>query len=228
MEESMEVTSPVVDSEESLPMKKVNDLIKRTKVEEASRVQRALEAKHAQEIESLKASMGQSSQAPVDMDSMYGEFHKRLMNDVSQHQQKQAEAQETERLKKLAHAYVANTVKGAEKFEDWKEVTQNFNPQKFPELSLLLGQFENGDELLYDLNKRPQTLAAVQLMADRSPEMAEQMLKEISGSIAENNKAKEQHVPTPQPLSRTKSSTAGADSGAWTYEDLKNADWLKG
>lgn len=214
-----------LEAEETLPMSKVNSLIKREKESAAERVRREMQEQHAAELAKLQAS--QAQQPGVDIDKVYSEVESRLMKQIADRQQKMQQEADREEFKKLAANYHVGTERGKESYEDWDAVTSDFDPNEFPELALMIGKFDNVADIVYDLNKRPNTLANIHAVLKDSPSMANKMLKQVSDSIKENQKAKQQHVTAPAPLSRTKSSTVGADNRKMTLADLKKQPWLK-
>jgi hypothetical protein len=117
---------------------------------------------------------------------------------------------------------------GKDRYSDFDEVMTDFEPTAFPQVALLAAHLENTPDVMYELAKNPNKLVQINTLAERSPKMAERMLKELSDSIIKNQEAVENTVLPKAPLSRLKSSTTvGADTGKMTVRDFKNQDWLK-
>jgi len=218
-----------VEPEKSLPVSRVNDLIKREKAAVADKVRQEMEAAYQAELQKLRES---KPLATENASNDISDIENRVFNRIMQEAQKQQHADEEEQRKlamqQVADEYFSKMRKGKEQFDDFDTVMKDFEPASFPQVVVLANEVENTPAVMYELSKNPQKLAAVQLLAERSPGKAREMLAKISESISNNEKAVAEHQSTNAPLSRLKSSNVGADSGKMTIKDYKNAPWLRG
>ena len=111
--------------------------------------------------------------------------------------------------------------------EDFKQVTDDFDLENLPDIAFLAEEMENTPEIMYELAKNPLKAAGIMALANRSTKEARKAIKKLSESIAKNQQAEAEHVPTQPPISQLKPSKAGADTGKMTLQDFKNAAWLK-
>jgi hypothetical protein len=81
---------------------------------------------------------------------------------------------------------------------------------------------------MYELQKNPHKLAQIDMMAKTDPDMAREMMQNLSKSISENKQAMQSNPGVKEPLSRLKSSTVGADTGIKSLRDLKKSPLLRG
>lgn len=234
---AMPQDQPLADTQKVLTQEEVNRIVKREKLQAADRARRETEAKYQQELDQLRAQPQATqpmdvaqAQAPgsLNHDDVYKHVYDRLLQDHQKAQEDQARAEQEKSMQDIASKYFLKMGKGSEMFDDFEEVTKDFQPAAFPQVVYLAAEFENTPELMYELSKSPQKLAAVDQMAQKSPGMAKKMLQQISDSIVQNKQAKDQYVSGAQPLSRLKSSTAGSDTGQMTIQDFKKMPWLRG
>lgn len=232
IEQEVSPVEPQKMQEKLLNEVQVGDIVRREKAAAAERARRETEAKYAQEIEQMKAQMqsgvvAQSTPGSFDPDQMTDVVYKRIMDEVSKHQEQAAQAEHEKAMKNVADQYFLKMGKGSELFEDFSEVMKDFEPAAFPQVVFLASELENTPAVMYELSKNPQKLATIQAMADKSPAMAKKMLGQLSDSIKRNEAAAAENVNVPAPLSRPKSSIVGQDTGTMSIRDFKKAPWLK-
>ena len=224
--------------EKMLPQSQVNDIVKREKAQVAERVRREMEAEMAQKQSS---NMGGMSQGP-DMDAIKQEVLNHIMQKAqemdAQEEKKAQEAQsakEREDLQKAADDFYLKMGAGKDKYSDFEEVMQDFEPHAFPRVAFLAA--ENGSDgqpldtagIMYELARNPTKLTHLNDLAMHSPKMAKKEMEKLSQSIVKNQQAIQENVSPREPLPRLKSSSSvGADTGEMTLRDYKNADWLRG
>jgi hypothetical protein len=152
------------------------------------------------------------------------------LQEAEQERMRLAEEAETQRLtKEAADKYLLKVSQQKADFPDFDEVMKEFDMTQFSGLALLAGQMDNTAAIMHELASNPSKVAQLQFWAERSSPMALREMQKLSASIAKNQQAAANNVPTNAPLSRLKSSTvAGADNGQMGLKDFKNADWLKG
>lgn len=236
MEEDAVVTSAQdiqTEPEKTLPVSRVNEIVKREKSIAAENARRELEARHAEELARLK---GQSQSGyQDDMSSIEDRVVNRLMAEAKKHEEAEAkryheelEQKQIEEANKLVAKYSSKMAQGKEFFNDFEEVMSDFAPQAFPQLVFLAAQEENTPAIMYELAKNPMKLASLQKLAEMHPGLAEKEMKKLAQSISQNHQAVQENVSVQPPLSRLKSSqSTGVDSGKMSIADFKNADWLR-
>lgn len=223
-----------VEPEKTLPVSRVNEIVKREKGLAAEKIRRELESQHAEEISRLKS----QNQAPIQDDmssSVEDRVVNRLMAEAKKHEDAEAkryqdemEAKQVEEANQLVAKYSSKMAQGREFFDDFEDVMSDFVPQAFPQLVYLAASEENTPQIMYELAKNPQKLASLHTLAMTHPALAEKEMKKLAQSISVNHQAMQENVSAPQPLSRLKSSqSTGVDSGKMSIADFKNADWLR-
>lgn len=238
MNESIEapVAEQVVE-EKTLPVSRVNEIVKREKLEAAEKARQEVQAEYAKKMEELQAQQmqAQQSQAPsmggmpgVDAESIKKQVMDQLMAEARQQQEAYQQEQHQKEMERVAGNFFTKMGAGKEMYPDFEEVTGTFNPSSFPQLVFLAAEMENTPDIMYELAKNPQKLATIDYLAQRDPMAAKSMLGKLSDSITQNKQAAENMKSANAPLSRLKSSTVGADNGVMGLSDLKKAPWLRG
>lgn len=221
------------ETEKTLPVSRVNEIVKREKGLAAEKVRKELEAQYSEELSRARSQSPQPVQD--DMSSIEDRVVARLMAEAKKHEEAEAKRyqDEQERLQieeanKLVHKYSSKMNQGKEFFDDFEEVMSDFAPQAFPQLVYLAANEENTPAIMYELAKNPMKLASLQKLAEMHPALAEKEMKKLAQSISQNQQAVQANVSAPQPLSRLKSNqSTGVDSGKMSIADFKNAEWLR-
>lgn len=213
------------EQEKTLTQSQVNEIVGREK----AKAKREAELKHQQEIEALQARAVQQSQrneeVPRDFDSnaMYQQFVERMNADMVT---KQNEAEMT----RVANNYMSKMDSGKDLYEDFGDVTADFDPREFPQIVYLVAGLDNAADVVYDLSKNAQKLSYIDNLAKVSPKIAQRELLKLSNSISENRKAanESQGQQAPAPLDQMTSSRISGSNGKQGIRDLRNQPWLKG
>ena len=222
-------TEPV--QEKTLTQSQVNDIVKREKAQAIERAKRELKTE-------LDAAMKTSSSSMGGVQPDYKAIKDEILNDLKemgrQHQEaaqkkrQEAEAaEEKQAAEEVANKFFMKLGAGKEQFSDFEEVMKDFEIAAFPRLAFMAADMDNTAHIMYELANNPSKLAQLQLLAQSSPKLAKKEMEKLSQSIAQNQEAKANNASAPEPLSRLKSSTVGADSGKMTVRDYKNEPWLK-
>ena len=222
--------NPVVEPEKErmIPQSQVNKIIKH-KTYEAAQAQRELEEKHRQELEAIKAQQQQSQRnenVPRDLDAnaIYQQVQERFNAEM---QQRHLQGE----IDRVANTYLSKIEQGKSAYEDFSEVTKDFDPVEFPQLIYLVSGIDNAADIIYDLSKRnPEKFAELQNLAERSPKLAQARLLKLSRSISENRQAQadERSANVSEPLDRLQSSRVSGSNGKPGIRDLRNQPWLRG
>jgi hypothetical protein len=208
--------------EKTLPVSRVEELVKKAKLKGRDSMQAELDALKAENA-NLKTSTGSMGgmQIPVDKEALKQE----VLNDLKQQFQKEHERRAQEEMekeaKKIADSYHARMSSGKETFEDFDEVMADFNPAAFPNLVFLAQQVDNTPAVMYELMKNPSKWATIAVLSERDPQAAQNMINKVSASIKANDQAKAEEKTAPPPLSRMSSSPTGQDSGKPSLRDFK-------
>lgn len=211
---SSEEAGTAAEPEKTLPVSRVEELVKKAKLKGRDSMQAELDALKAENAQ-LKSggSMGGMAVPAVDTEAI----KQQIMNDLTQQMQKAKEQRAQEDMekeaKKIADAYHAKMASGKESFEDFDEVMADFNPAAFPNLVYLASQVDNTPAVMYELMKNPSKWATITLLSERDPQAAQNMIRRVSASIVANQQAKADEKNVEPPLSRMSSSPTGQDSG---------------
>jgi len=219
----------------------VQKIVEREKANASDRTKRKLEAEYNERLDRLRAEkeeiarqlngMGQSSQgnyasnnqAPFSID----EVVKKVRDDLSQDMQRQ----EMERyVRGVADSYASKMAAGSSKYEDFNDTIKDFEASSFPNLIFLAEKLDNLPDVMYDLIKNPSKLIAINTLAEKAPSLASAELNKLSASIKHNQEAQQsaQRLGTPSPLDRVQPSLISGGNGQMSFNDLRNADWLRG
>ncbi len=226
------LVTPSNEPEKTLTQSQVNEIVKREKAAAADKVRRELEALQAQQPSQPQGLGGMPQENMGDIEEKVFNRILEHANKLKEEEERQAReyhmAQHKAKLEEEAGNYLTKVALGKEKISDFEDVMKDFDASAFPQLALLAGRMDNTAEIMYELTKNPEKLARLDHLATRSEKLATKELEKLSQSIAKNEQAMLDNVTTNAPLSRLKSSTAGADSGKMGLKDYKSADWLRG
>lgn len=194
------------------------------------------EAKYQRDLEAAKAIQGKQDQrnAEVPRDVDANAIYQQVQEKFNQQMQAEKERQEQERVRahmaSVADNYLAKVEQGKTAYEDFDEVTKDFDPTAFPQLTFLLAGIDNAADVLYDLSKNPIKLAGLDRLAEKNPRQAHSELIKLSQSITVNKdaKAEAQNQNVAEPLDRLQPSRVSGSNGKMGIRDLRNQPWLRG
>jgi len=210
--------SVATEQEKMLSQDRVNEIVKREKAAATDKARREMQA----EIDALK-NQGVGGMAPaVDTDAIYNDVKSRLMQEIDEQKQQQAEQVQRERVQGLVDKFFVGMEKGKEFAPDFDLVTAKFNASAFPQLVTLVASREDLAPIMYELAKNPLKASNLDVLAQRDPEAAMQQLEILGGSIKANMEAEKNNPKVNPPLGHLKPSiSAGVDSGDLSLGDLK-------
>ncbi len=206
--------------EQMLPQSKVNELVANAKLVSAEKARKEAEAKYAQMMQSQGGSMGMSGQQVQPQQEM-PDFGALVEQKLAEKEQAILHNQQREWIKSQADKFNEGMSQGENLYSDFKEVTGNYNPSKFGHVTLLAAQVDNVADVMYDLLSNPMKLTNMQKLAEIDDNLALEEMRKLSASIKRNEQAVSSNQKSPSPLSKLKTSIAGADSGKKTIADYK-------
>ena len=222
--------NPNVESvkEKMVPQSHVDKIIKH-KTYEAAQSRRELEEKHQRELEEIHAQQQKQTQRnenvprDVDANAIYQQVQERFNQEMQQRQIK------TE-MDRIANSYLSKMEQGKGSYDDFEDVTKDFDPTAFPQLTYLVAGMDNAADVIYDLSRNPLKLAGLDRLAEKNPRQAQAELLKLSRSITENRQAKadEDSNNVAEPLDRLQSSRVSGSNGKKGITDLRNQSWLRG
>jgi len=215
-------SDPNENQEKTLPISRVEELVKKAKLKGRDSMQAELDALKS-ENEKLKNNSGSMGgmPIPVDKEALKQEVLNDLRQQFQEANEKRAQEEMDKEAKKIADTYRSRMSAGKEEYEDFDEVMADFNPASFPNLVLLASQVDNTPAVMYELVKNPSKWATLAILSDRDPHAAQNMINKISSSIKANQQAKASEKEVPSPLGRLSSSTTGQDGGEPSLRDFK-------
>lgn len=212
--------------EKTLTQSQVNAIVQREKERAADKARREAEEIYKQQLAQAGQQVSQSQKSgaqDVNADAIYQQVQDRFMQEM---QQRQQEAEMTN----VANKYLQQMQTGKEAYEDFEQVTADFDPTEFPQLVYLVAGLDNAADVIYDLSKNPAKLATMDLLASRAPKKAQAELLKLAVSIKDNRQAAreadEQSVDAP--LDRLQPSRVGTGNGKLSIADLRRQPWLRG
>jgi hypothetical protein len=212
--------------EKTLTQSEVNKLIGRAKAESAEKARRQLEQQYQLQLEQIETKQPQRNETEsreTDADAIYQQVQEKFNQEMQQRQL------ETE-MSNVANQYVSKMDLAKGEYEDFSEVTQDFDATAFPQLVYLVAGIEHGGHVMYELAKNPLKLEALDSLARKSPKIAQRELQKLAASIATNRAAQQDasQQGTNAPLDRLTPGNVTGSNGKSTIKDLKSASWLRG
>ncbi len=191
---------------------------------------RAREEAQAQYRQQPQAQGMGGMQAPgVDEEALMSKLAARMQKQLDAQQQAQQLEHDRAQVEDAARVYLDKMKQGPQLYADFDEVTGDYNPAAFPQVSILAAQMDNTPDIMYELNKNPTKLTHLHSLARANLDMARKEMVKLSQSIKQNEEAVNNNVKSPSPLTKLKPSTiAGSDSGKKSISDLRKQPWLRG
>lgn len=232
MEETNQVIENAVDNthvapenEKMISQSQVDKIIKH-KTYQAAQIQRDMEERHQRELEEIRAKQTQRNEnvpRDVDADALYQQVQERFNKEMEQRQIK-------EHIDSVANSYLSKIEQGKSTYDDFEEVTKDYDPRAFPQLTYLVSGIDNAADVIYDLSRNPLKLAGLDRLAEKNPRQAQAELLKLSRSISENRQAKadEDSQSVAAPLDRLQSSRVSGSNGKMGIRDLRDQPWLRG
>lgn len=217
------------DTEKMLSQSQVNKIVQHEKAKAAQTIKRDLEERHQRELEQIKSQQQQQTQRneqvprELDANAIYQQVQERFNTEMEQRRFK-------DEVDRVAHSYISKIEQGKTAYDDFDEVTKEFDPTAFPQLTYLVSGLDNAADVIYDLSRNPIKLAGLDRLAEKNPRQAQSELLKLSRSITENRQAQsdESSNTVAAPLDRLQSSRVSGSNGKMTINDLRNQPWLKG
>ncbi len=217
------------EAEKMLSQSQVNKIVQHEKAKAAQSIKRELEEKHQRELEAIQSQQHQQSQrnenVPRDMDTnaIYQQVQERFNQEMQQRRLK-------DEMDRVATSYLSKMEQGKTVYDDFEEVTKEFDPTAFPQLTYLVAGIDNAADVIYDLSRNPLKLAGLDRLAEKNPRQAQAELLKLSRSIMENRQAQsdENSANVAEPLDRLQSSRVSGSNGKMGIRDLRKQPWLKG
>jgi|SRR6185503_681638 len=214
--------------DEMLPKSRVNEIVQREKAKAADKARREAEEHYKQQLamqqnQAVTNTQVQGNLQPA-VDDIYQQVQNRFMQEM---QQRQHESE----MQNIANSYINKMASGKDSYEDFSEVTKDFDPSEFPQLVYLVAGIDNAADVIYDLAQNPMKLAAMHTLAQSAPKKAQSELLKIANSIRNNRQAAQEAdgQQSNEPLSRLQPSRIGASNGKpQSISDLRNLDYLRG
>lgn len=225
------VENPNVESEQEkmLSQSQVNKIVQHEKAKAAQTIKRDLEERHQRELEQIKSQQQQQTQRnesvprELDANAIYQQVQERFNQEMEQRRLK-------DEVDRVAQTYISKMEQGKSAYDDFEEVTKEFDPTAFPQLTYLVAGIDNAADVIYDLARNPLKLAGLDRLAEKNPRQAQAELLKLSRSIVENRQAQsdENSNPVAEPLDRLQSSRVSGSNGKMGIRDLRKQPWLKG
>ncbi len=199
-----------------------------------SEVDKLVGAVRAKERAQAQSQYGQQGMGGMQAPAFDEEALMQKMSERMQQQQQDAlKAQELEQQRRevdeIAKTYLDKMSQGKDIYEDFDEVTSDFSPAAYPQVTILASQQDNLPDIMYELSKNPTKLTHLHVLALTNPQQARKEMTKLSQSIKKNDEAIANNSKSPAPLSKLKTSArAGSDNGKRSIADLRKQDYLRG
>lgn len=217
------------EQEKMLSQSQVNKIVQHEKAKAAQTIKRDLEERHQRELEQIKSQQQQQTQRndsvprDVDANAIYQQVQEKFNQEMEQRRLK-------DEVDRVAYTYTSKMAEGKNAYDDFEEVTKEFDPAAFPQLTYLVAGMDNAADVIYDLSRNPLKLAGLDRLAEKNPRQAQSELLKLSRSIAENRQAQsdENSNQVAAPLDRLQSSRVSGSNGKMGVRDLRKQPWLRG
>src|SRR5882672_7970598 len=228
-ESAVDNTNFVPEQEKMLSQSQVNKIVQHEKAKATQTVKREMEEKHQKELESIQSQQQQRTQRnenvprDVDANAIYQQVQERFNEEMQQRRLK-------DEMDRVATSYLSKIEQGKTAYDDFEEVTKEFDPAAFPQLTYLVAGIDNAADVIYDLSRNPLKLVGLDRLAEKNPRQAQAELLKLSRSITENRQAQsdENSSNVAAPLDRLQSSRVSGSNGKLGIRDLRKQPWLKG
>ena len=218
-----EQVSAPQEQQKMLSQDEVNRIVVREKSRAAESARRELEEKHQKELAQRSSERNAETTREVDADEIYQQVQDRFNKEMQEQQLKQ-------QMTQVANSYLQKIEKGRNAYQDFDEITKEFDPSSFPQLTFLLSEVDNAGDVLYDLSKNPTKLAGIDRIAEKNVNHARSIISKLSKSISDNKQAQEdsQSQNVSEPLDRLQSSRVSSSNGKMGVRDYRSQPWLRG
>jgi len=218
--------SDTSEQEKMLSQSQVNKIVQHEKAKAAQAAKREIEDKYQKDLMELQKRQSERNEdvsREVDVNAIYQQIQERFNQEIQQRQLK-------DEMEKVANSYLSKMAAGKDAYEDFEEITKDFDPTAFPQLTYLVSGIENAADIIYELSLNPLKLAGLDRIAEKNPRQAQAELLKLSQSISENKKVKayENSNSVSEPLDRLKSSRISGSNDKMSIRDLRDQPWLRG
>lgn len=209
-----------------LSQDQVNKIVAREKMRAADGARRDAEERHRAELDQLRQTQEQRNSSvsrEVDTDAIYQKVQEQFNKEMQERQLK-------DHMSQVANNYLGKVNSAKANYQDFDDVTKDFDPTAFPQLTYLLSGIENAGDILYHLAQNPLKLAGIDRLAEKNPRQAQSELLKLSQSIASNKQAQTDAAgqTVADPLDRLQPSRVSGSNGKMSVKDLRSQSWLRG
>lgn len=228
------IVTPTEQQEKMLPQSLVKKIAAQEKEEGYLRGKREAEAEYKRLLQEREAKattqvaseqVQRNEQVPRDVDAnvIYQQVQERLNEDL---RKKQLE----EEMSQVANNYLSRVDLARKSYDDFDDITKDFDPTAFPQVTYLVSGIENAGDVVYELAKNPAKLVMIDALAQKNPKHAQSELLKLSRSISENRAALAQadSQSVAAPLDQLQPSRISGSNGKMSIKDLRAQPWLKG
>lgn len=208
-------------AEKLLSQSQVNEIVGNAKREAAERAVEAYKRQQTQNapiISHAQESNVSRFASEDDVKRLAGDEIKRHFNQLEEEAQQRAN---NEAANRIVGMFRDKIIAGKDKFEDFESVTGNVAMQYYPNVVQLLAEHvDNTADVLYHLAKNRDKLYRLESLSSHNSSDAIYEIKRLAESIksnAESSNSKQANAP----LSQTRPSNTGMESGSLSWSDLK-------
>lgn len=203
-QQEAEIAAPVAAQEKMVPQSEVDKIV------------------HAR-IMRERANIAPQMQAPsFDEEALIAKATERMQKQLEEQREAYEQEQQKAQVDKIAETYLEKMALGKELYDDFEDVTADFSPAAYPQVTIMASQYDNLPDIMYELGKNPRKLVDLHVLALTNPPQAKKEMQKLSASIKDNQTALATNVKSPSPLNKLKSSAAaGRDTGKRTIRDLR-------
>lgn len=166
----------------------------------------------------------------VDANTIYQQVQERFNAEMLKQKELAEQEKQKAQMQIVANTYLSKIDQGRAAYSDFDEITKDFDPTAFPQLTYLLAGIDNAADVLYDLAKNPLKIAGLDRLAEKNPRQAHSELVKLAQSIGvnQNAQAAAQNQQTSAPLDRLQPSRVSGSNGKKTIKDLQADPFYRG
>jgi len=170
-----------------------------------------------------------STQAPANTGQSMGGIPQLTDEQVRQIIADEAQKQNhLQAVQQTLHNFSNQMHAGKGKYSDFDETVAKLGDLKnIPHVVKLATDTGIAGDVMYELGRNPVKVASLTTLAYINPQLAEEEMKKLAGSIKTNEQAS-QSPEVAEPLSQVKPSTVGKDNGSNAVRDLRRKPWARG
>lgn len=159
----------------------------------------------------------------VNVDQIYQQVQERLNKDNAAMQEQLYAQQQQQHMQERVRSYQDNLNQGSKAYDDFSDITKDYDPAAFPNVTYLLADNPKAADIIYYMSQNPEKALLIEQLADRSAVMGKNALNKVAESIQNNQQGQmqAQNYQTNAPLDHMQPSRVSGSNGKMSISDLR-------